>query len=207
MFALNKETILKMTTYVPIMKKAEFVEYAASRCFDRMEVAMEGDGLNLPMAPMYKENPQLPARYLMGALVKIYLGQEYEPVEGDDWLMSADDYDRWARSNIDGQIAQLKKQPGEVRERAFALAADFADLESRFYREISGLLNVMNDPLVRFIGTMQAQTTPEVFQRGTEELNRLKEELEAYQKAKEAQGEQPLSVMEGGQPEPEGNHE
>ena len=40
----------------------------------------------------------------------------------------------------------------------------------------------MNDPIGRFLATMQAQTTPEMFQKGAEELQRLREELEAYQK-------------------------
>lgn len=187
---IDEAMVMEGRGYIPLMEKAAFVDYAAQRCFDQLDVRFDGEGLHLPVAPMYKENTQLKSRYLMGALVKLYLGQAYEPVEGDDWLMSADDYDRWTGGNPLGQLEQMEgHRRWDIQEWALAVRRDFADLRNRLDREVTGLLAVMNDPIGRFIGTMQAQTTPEMFRRGTEELQRLKEELETYQKDAEKAGE------------------
>lgn len=169
--------------YIPLMEKTAFVDYAAQRCFDRLEVRFDEDGLGLPVAPMYKESASLKKRYLMGAFVKLYLGQTYEPVEGDEWLMSADDYDRWAEQDILWKFALMAAQaPGDAEEWAADVRRDFSVLQELLESEVAGLLAVMNDPIWRFLTTMQAQTTPEMFRKGAEELQRLREELEAYQK-------------------------
>ena len=63
-------------TYIPLAEKLAFAEYCGSRCFDRMEIHASDGGENVPMPPMYKENAGLKMRYLMGALVKMYLRGE-----------------------------------------------------------------------------------------------------------------------------------
>ena len=50
---LTEQDMKESKTYLPLADKMVFVEYAADRCFDRMNVTMDdGTGLNLPMAPM-----------------------------------------------------------------------------------------------------------------------------------------------------------
>lgn len=181
---IDEKMVQEARSYVPLMEKAAFVEETAQCCFDRLGVQFGEGDLGLPMASMYKENTQLKSRYLMGALVKLYLGQDYESVEGDKWLMAADDYDRWAGGNPLGQLEQLKGKGTQTRERVFALLRDFQELQERMDREIQGLLQVMNDPVGRFLSTIQAQTTPEVFQKGAAELERVRKELEDYQKVR-----------------------
>ena len=172
---LTEQDMKESKTYLPLADKMVFVEYAADRCFDRMNVTMDdGTGLNLPMAPMYKENTALKSRYLM------------EPVEGDDWLMAQDDYDRWAGSHIFNQLERMKGCGGQVREIVFDLLADYRDLEKRLTAEMRGMLVVMNEPVNRIIATMQSQTTPEAFAQGKERLDELTAELEEYRAAKEA---------------------
>ena len=184
---LTEQDMKESKTYLPLADKMVFVEYAADRCFDRMNVTMDdGTGLNLPMAPMYKENTALKSRYLMGALVRAYLGKSYEPVEGDDWLMAQDDYDRWAGSHIFNQLERMKGCGGQVREIVFDLLADYRDLEKRLTAEMRGMRVVMNEPVNRIIATMQSQTTPEAFAQGKERLDELTAELEEYRAAKEA---------------------
>lgn len=184
---LTEQDVKKANTYVPLSAKIAFVEYAAERCFDRLNVTMnDGAGLDLPMAPMYKENMALKSRYLMGALVKSYLGKDYEPVENDDWLMAQDDYDRWAGGHIFNQLERMKGCGGQVREIVFDLLADYRDLEKRLTVEVRGMLAVMNEPVNRIISTMQSQTTPEAFARGKAKLEELTAELEEYKAAKEA---------------------
>ena len=181
---ITEKIVQEANTYVPLMDKVTFVKYAAERCFDRLNVSMKDDVLDLPMAPMYKENVHLKSRYLMGALLVLYLRQEYEPVEGDMWLMAADDYDRWAGGHIFNQLERMKASGPELRDKVFELLADYRDLEKRLSAEIRSLLQVMNDPVVRIMGTMQAQTTPTAFRKGQEELEKLMEELEKFQQAK-----------------------
>lgn len=184
---LTEQDVKKANTYVPLAAKIAFVEYAAERCFDRMNVTMnDGGGLDLPMAPMYKENMGLKSRYLMGALVKGYLGKDYEPVEKDEWLMAQDDYDRWAGGHVFNQLERMKGCGGQVREVIFDLLADYRDLEKRLTAEIRGMLGVMNEPVNRILTTMQSQTTPEAFARGKAKLEELTAELEEYKAAKEA---------------------
>lgn len=186
-YRLNEEKAEKLRAYMPVMEKAAFVERAASRCFDRLEVGYHGNGMDLPLAPMYKENPQLPARYLMGVLVKFYLGESFEGAEEDPELMSADDYDRWARADPLGQLIQWKSKDPGVRETAAFLLRDYHDLEKRFYREIAGLLQVMNDPLGRLFYVLESysQTGPDAWEKGVEDLKKVRDELEAYRKGKE----------------------
>lgn len=184
---ITEETVQEANTYVPLMDKVAFVEYAAERCFDRLHVSMKDDVLDLPMAPMYKENTQLKSRYLMGALLVLYLRQEYEPVEGDMWLMAADDYDRWAGGHLFNQLERMKATAPALRDKIFELLADYRDLEKRLSMEIRSLLQVMNDPVVRILGTMQAQTTPAAFQKGKEELEKLTAELEKVKAQKDAE--------------------
>lgn len=184
---LTEQDVKKANTYLPLSAKIAFVEYAADRCFDRMNVTMDdGAGLNLPMSPMYKENMALKSRYLMGALVKVYLGKDYEPVENDDWLMAQDDYDRWAGGHIFNQLERMKGCGGQVREIVFDLLADYRDLEKRLTAEMRGMLAVMNEPVNRILATMQSQTTPEAFAQGKAKLDELTAELEEYKAAKEA---------------------
>ena len=184
---LTEQDVKKASTYVPLAAKIAFVEYAAERCFDRMNVTMnDGAALNLPMAPMYKENMGLKSRYLMGALVKSYLGKDYEPVENDDWLMAQDDYDRWAGGHVFNQLERMKGCGGQVREIIFDLLADYRDLEKRLTVEMRGMLGVMNEPVNRILATMQSQTTPEAFARGKAKLEELTAELEEYKAAREA---------------------
>lgn len=196
---ITEEAVQEANTYVPLMDKVAFVEYAAERCFDRLNVTMKDDVLDLPMAPMYKENTQLKSRYLMGALLTLYLRQAYEPVEGDMWLMSADDYDRWAGGHIFNRLERMKAGSPALRDKVFELLADYRDLEKRLNSEVRSLLQVMNDPVVRIMGTMQAQTTPEAFQAGKEKLEELTRELEEYKAGKAREMESRAARKEEGE--------
>ena len=112
---LTEEGLLAARDYVPLMEKAAFAAECAGRCFDRMEVRVEGG----QVLPYFKENVERRSRYLMGGFVKLYLGEDFEPVEGETYLMSADDYDRWAGGHIFNQIDRMKGKGPELRDKAF----------------------------------------------------------------------------------------
>lgn len=179
---IEEEHVMNAETYVPLMQKTAFVNYVAERCFDRVEIRISsGDDVKTP--PYFKDSPERKARYMMGALLKLYLKAGFEPVEGDEWLMSADDYDRWAGGHIFNQIERMKGN-AKTRDRAFDLLADFRALEKMLNTEVYSMLQVMNDPVTRFMRILEMQATPDALAAQLSELKKVQGELEAYAKRK-----------------------
>lgn len=168
-------------TYIPLAEKLAFAEYCGSRCFDRMEIHASDGGENVPMPPMYKENAGLKMRYLMGALVKMYLGLDYEPVEGDEWLLSQDDYDRFAAMHPLNALERMKSDK-DKRDRVFDMMADYKALEKIVNAEVYGLLQVMNEPTNRIMAMFSAQSTPEAMQEAADAMAQAKAEMDAFLK-------------------------
>lgn len=180
---ITENDLRNANTYVPLMKKVEFVDQCATACFDRLTITPDGSmGAALPY--MYKENSQIKSRFLMGALVKLYLSKDFVPAEGTEFLMSADDYDRYAGAHIFNQIERMKGKGVELRDIAFDLLHDFKDLEKRLNSEIYGLLQAQNDVVSRFQLLMTAQTSPEAFAAQRAELDALMKEFEALKQGR-----------------------
>lgn len=177
---IDEKTIMNARTYVPLMEKARYLDDVSNYCFEKLEIHADRDGENVAIPPMYKENTLLKSRYMMGALAKLYLNIAFDPVEGTEFLMSADDYDRWAGSHVLNQIERMKQKGGEVKDRIFDLLQDYKDLEKRLNAEVYSLCNVMNDPCHRLMLMLESQTTPESMMQAAEELKGVKEELEKY---------------------------
>ncbi len=109
------------------------------------------------MPPMYSVNVGLKNRYLMTAFVKLYLGSKDLLTElADEWLMTEEDYDRWAGSHVFGQLERWKRD-NEARDKCFDLLADFKDLSKWFSTQINSLLTVQNDGVLRQTQHMAAQ--------------------------------------------------
>ena len=100
------------------------------------------------MPPMYMVNAGLKCRYLMGAFVKLYIGTEFAHDESDAWLMSEADYDKWAGSHVMNQLERWKHD-NVLKYKAYDIIADYKDLEKRFSTQLSGLLLVQNDSVIR----------------------------------------------------------
>lgn len=177
---ITEEAFAGMRDYVPLREKLRFLDEAADGCFDRMELKIAVGADSLPMPPLYKENAGLKARMLMGAFVRLYVGAEFEADERCPWLMSEAEYDRWAGSHVMNQIRRFKKKDGALRDKAYDLLADWAELEQRFGYEVRAMLEVMNEPVSRMMMAAQQQTTPEVLQNLKNEMERAQKELEAY---------------------------
>lgn len=179
---IEEEHVMNAETYVPLMQKTAFVNYVAERCFDRVEIRVSADD-DVRTPPYFKDSPERKARYMMGALLKLYLKAGFEPVEGDEWLMSADDYDRWAGGHVFNQIERMKGN-AKTRDRAFDLLADFRMLEKMLNTEVYSMLQVMNDPVTRFMRILEMQATPDALAAQLSELKKVQGELEAYAKRK-----------------------
>lgn len=138
---ITKEMMEAARDYVPNAEKEAFVAHCASRCFDKLAITgTDGE----PAPDMYMVNSGLKARYLMGALSALYFGIPYD---GDD-EMSEEAYDQWAGSHALNQIERWKRE-ASLRDKCYDLLADFKDLEKRLSTQINGLLNVMNDTVLR----------------------------------------------------------
>lgn len=181
---ISEEKLLAARTYMPLGKKMEFVSRAAAECLDRVSIRLK-DGSVIEHT---KEATDRKSRWLMGALAEYYLKTAFEPVEGTDYLMAQDDYDRWAGGHIFNQLERFKSS-AKTRDRAFDLLWDYRDLEKRLNTEIYNLLQAMNDPIVKLGEKLAQMATPEAVQEAAKELTDLKEQFEALQeKAGESHG-------------------
>ena len=168
--------------YVPISKKAEFVHYCAERCFDKLNItAASGNDTLSAMPPMWKENSELKARYMMGGLLKLYLKQEAQTDENDEWLLTEQEYDRWAAAHILNQIERMKSN-ASLRDKCFDLLQDYKTLEKMLNTEVYGLIRAMNDSVSRIIAQIQASTTPESMKNAMTQLEQSKKDYEKYMK-------------------------
>lgn len=179
----NMEKIMQNAeSYVPIRKKAEFVKYCAERCFDKLNItATSGNDTLSAMPPMWKENSELKARYMMGGLLKLYLKQEAQTDENDEWLLTEQEYDRWAAAHILNQIERMKSN-ASLRDKCFDLLQDYKTLEKMLNTEVYGLIRAMNDSVSRIIAQIQASTTPESMKNAMAQLEQSKKDYEKYMK-------------------------
>ena len=141
---LTTELMTVARDYIPIAEKEAWVAENATKCFDKLAITADGEA----MPPMYMVNAGLKCRYLMGAFAKLYFGVDFPHDEQDEWLMSESDYDDWAGSHVMNQLERWKHD-NALKFKAYDLMADYKDLEKRFSTQISGLLLVQNDSVIR----------------------------------------------------------
>lgn len=178
-YKITEDVIKNAYTYVKIADKRDFVNEVAVKCFDAMEISASVDGNNingLDIPTMYKENSYKKSKYLMSALVRMYLGYNVETEQGDAWLMTDEEYDKWSCGHIMNQIERYKSN-AECRDICFDLLQDYRDLEKRLNVEIYGMLNVMNDTVARLLSSISATTSKEYMEKQVEELEKLKESI------------------------------
>jgi uncharacterized coiled-coil protein SlyX len=66
----------------------------------------------------------------------------------DEWLMTHEAYDEWAGGHIFNQLERYKRDT-DLKFKAYDLLYDYKDLEKRFSAQISSLLAVQNDAVIR----------------------------------------------------------
>ncbi len=173
---MNAKWLAEARTYMPLTKKTEIASRCAEKCLEEVRITTEGRASG-ETPPMYRENVQKKARYLLGILLRWYLKRDFDGAEGDEWLVSADDYDRWCGEHLMNQIERMKAEGGESRNRAFDLLGDYREMEKRLNGEIYADLQIMNDPVARLAMALTSAMTPEAVQRMEEETEKLKKAL------------------------------
>lgn len=184
---INEEILEKARAYVPIAEKMQFINSCAQLCFDLMELSAGGAEETIALPPMYKENTFLTERYLTAAFVRLYLNMGYERVDGEryidlekEWLISEGDFDLVGRSHFFNQMERAKKEFPQYKNKIFDMIADYKKLEKRFLSEVNALKSIKNDPLARFILSVQMTTQPEHMKEAAEKLEGLQDALEDF---------------------------
>lgn len=185
---LTETDLTNARDYITLDEKAEFLAEAAYLCIEKVETGVRDGDRTEPLPPMYKENPVVKELLLMGALIGLYFGKEFEPLGDTKWLMAVADYDRFAASHIMNQMERMKTSP-DLRGKVFDLLKDYRNLRSMLDREVRGMIDIQNDPVERFTAAMAAQNDPETWQKQIEEVNRLMEQAQEMQKAAKEAGE------------------
>ena len=178
--------IERARSYVPVREKEEFVDYCYQRCMNKVTINL-GDEDSDAMPNMYMENTFAKSKYLMSALLALYLNRknEVETVDGDEWLMTDRQYDLWCGSQVIGQIERLKRKTSpEIQDKVYDLLRDYKDLERRLGSAIYNGLDVQNDAINRMFLKLSMSTNEEALaaqmEAQKEMLESLKKEVDEY---------------------------
>ena len=173
---ITEETINNGVSYALCELKEKFVEDVYMKCLNRVDVNLDDSG-NAPMPYMYMENTFLKSRYLMTALAKFYLRMDVETEDGDMWLMTRNEYDRFGASHVIGQLNRFRNNNPELKDKVFDLLRDYSDLERRLSNAIRSGLTVMNDPANRIFQKITMDVSEEALASQKEQLEDLKKQF------------------------------
>lgn len=181
-FIVTEEMIAdRATDYVPVAEKQRFVDDVVVRCFDPLTVAGVSGVEEMP--PMYKENSFRRNKYLAGALVMLYLGEDFSPVSDDDpWMMTDEFYDFFSSAKPIAQIERIRRtsKDNAIKDKCFNLISDYKELRDLLNSEIHGLMKAMNDTLSRYQMMTAAQVTPEFVEKLLGDAKSLQSMLDTY---------------------------
>ena len=185
---LTEDSVKNAVSYVPNKAKDDFCEYCAMRCLQRVNINLT-DETGSAMPDMWMENTSAKARYLMSALLVLYLGypvKEVEREDGDLWLMSEKLYDICGRSHIVNQLDRMKGTAA-VRDKVFDMLRDYRDLEKRLNTAIYNSLTIQNDPANRIFMKLAMDMSSEALEAQKKKLDEIRQELEEMKQKKEEQ--------------------
>lgn len=179
-YEITAELIEKANDYVPLAGKEAFAKYASVKCFDTLKVTAQKNNNDMSVMPnLSKVNTALRNRYLMGAFVSLYLRQKFDPVEGDEFLMSQDEYDNYAGSHIFNEMNRLKSN-SVIRDKVFDILSDFKELTAMLDAEIEGTLFALNDTVSRLFMAFTQIMEPQAVEQMLNDINSTKDEIEQY---------------------------
>lgn len=193
MFELNTNYAI-WNTYMPLSLKVKVAEEIADGCIVRYRSKVQYGGADAFENVLCAENPAKRWRYMMGVLLNFYLGMSFEPVEGEKWLMSQDDYDRAAARHPMNELERMKSDAG-ARNAVFDLLRDYKDLDRLVGNEIAARIASYNDLLPRLVELLTMTATPEALGQLSqmekalgEEAKKIAGQIEAVQEARKQAG-------------------
>lgn len=189
---ITEKTINDSVSYALCELKEKFVEDVYMKCLNRVDVNLDDSG-NAPMPYMYMENTFLKSRYLMTALAKFYLRMDVETEDGDMWLMTRNEYDRFGASHVIGQLNRFRNNNPDLKDKVFGLLRDYSDLERRLSNAIRSGLTVMNDPANRIFQKITMDVSEESLNAQKEQLEDLKKQFAELKG--DSDGETPIHLV------------
>lgn len=180
---LDEETVKRAEAYIPLAEKYAVSKILGQGCIEKEDQDPEKMAYQ-PIPPKWHETIIGKRMVMMYVLVGLYLrlidAQElYEDVP--KITFSTRQYDQY--SQVFAQLERYKKHKDEdVRNKAYAILADYREFERVLSAEIYNILNQKNDLCVRLMGMIEMQTNPETVRTATEQLKKVAEELQAQQK-------------------------
>lgn len=175
-FEITKEIVLSARDYLPLAEKEKIAEEIAGACLLRFGVSVKVGNVPVDLPDWNGTNNGKKARYLLGVLYKRYLGVEFVPVEGTEYLMSADDYDRAAATHPKNALERLKADK-DAKNKCFDLLADYKELCDMCKAVMADMLAAQNDPVLRYLAANAMAITPDALSQLTEAERQLRKEV------------------------------
>lgn len=175
MFEITKESIIHARTYMTLEDKIAFSARAAEICCDDAQISADYGGARLSLPDRKLRNLAMQSRLMMGVLLGWYLQMPIDPLDGEDYLMAQDDYNRAAMQHPINRLERLKSDP-EVRDVVFDLMRDYRDLERMVCAEIDTALSLHNDILMRTLLVLTQTASPAALQELSQMEQGLKEQ-------------------------------
>lgn len=164
MFEISAKNIQEAKTYLPLAQKIKIAGEIAQNCVTRIGYNVKVGNVPVDLPDWTGRNPALKERYLLGALLKLYFGFRFTPVEGTEFLLSQDDYDRAASQHPRNAIERCKGSK-EARDAAFDLLEDYKRLCEMVKVAVDDTAAAQNDPVARFMAAQMMAMTPEALQQ------------------------------------------
>ncbi len=174
---ITKETVKKAETYLPLAKKSEIAAEIARTCITLIETRMTVGNLPVEVPDYTGTDTALKARYLLGALYKFYLGIEFEPAEGTDFLLSEDDYDRAGASHPLNALERLKADK-ETKDKCFDLLRDYKELCEMCRTALADNIAARNNPVLNYLAAQAMTFTPEAMKQLSNAEKHLRKEID-----------------------------
>lgn len=185
---ITENDIKNANTYMPVTQKWVAAKFIAQLVVETKPVAIMDGGEKTAIPDMADRNTLREAMFKTGVFVKEYMRKGFDPVHTEEskggkpiqWLMSADDTDRWG--NFEAQIDRMKrsKTPG-VADACYEMLNDYHQFLRMLNIEIEQEMALKNDPVGRtLMANKMNALTPD-------DLNELLETLKKIEaeKAKE----------------------
>ncbi|MBR4873821.1 MAG: hypothetical protein IKV00_08290 [Clostridia bacterium] len=178
MFEITTEIVKNAKTYLPIGDKIMLAGEIAANCVTQIGYTLNVGDIPIDVPDWCGRNAPMKDRYLLGALLKYYLGFEIEPVENTSCLLSMDDFDRAAEHHPKNTLERCKGDK-DTRDIAFDLLADYKALCDMVKVALDDTISARNDPVARFLASQAMATTPEALQALSDAEDALQKNLDA----------------------------
>lgn len=182
MFEITKKILTEAEDYIPLGEKVKIAQEIARHCVYSISYNLEVGGVPVDVPDYHGKSTGLRERFLLGVLLRLYLKIPFDPVEGSEYLLSLDDYDRAARLHPLNALERFKSDP-EAREKVFDLLRDYKTLCDFTRSALDDLVAAQNDTVQRYLAAQAAAVTPEALKALTDAEGQLREQIEEMKKA------------------------